>query len=255
MLKKKMYFHFLTLHVIVRILSSQELNEYLTYAQELILFFIKMFKRLYGIQNISHNVHSLVHLVSDVQKFGPLDNFSAFKYENYMQIFKKFIKKTDRPLQQVIRRCIEKEINLNSLLLPITSDSVMKHPSLMVLHSDGPLVDNCGNPQYKIVKYNGIILKAESSADNCFGLKCGAIVSIQNIAYCIKRDIPVIIGREFLEKENLYNIPCPSSLFGVYAVHLYSNLKSWPLQNVIRKYVRLPCRNIYAVFPLMHTAT
>jgi len=49
MLKKKVYFHFLTLHVIVRILSSQELNEYLTYAQELILFFIKMFKRLYGI--------------------------------------------------------------------------------------------------------------------------------------------------------------------------------------------------------------
>jgi len=225
MLKKKVYFHFLTLHVIVKILSSQELNEYLTYAQELILFFIKMFKRLYGIQNISHNIHSLVHLVSDVQKFGPLDNFSAFKYENYMQIFKKFIRKADKPLQQVIRRCIEKEINLNSLLLPITSDSVMKHPSLMVLHSDGPLVDNCSNPQYKIVKYNGIILKAGSSADNCFGLKCGAIVSIQNIAYCIKRDIPVIIGHEFLEKENLYNILCPSSLFGVYAVHLYSNLK------------------------------
>jgi len=148
------YFHFLTLHVIVRILSSQELNEYLTYAQELIFFFIKMFKRLYGIQNISHNVHSLVHLVSDVQKFGPLDNFSAFKYENYMQIFKKFIRKADRPLQQVIRRYIEKEINLNSLLLPITSDSVMKHPSLMVLHSDGRQLQQSTIQNCKIQRNN-----------------------------------------------------------------------------------------------------
>lgn len=42
-LKKNTYIYFLTLHVIIRILSSQYFNEYLSYAQDLVLFFIKIF--------------------------------------------------------------------------------------------------------------------------------------------------------------------------------------------------------------------
>ncbi|KYN11044.1 hypothetical protein ALC57_16823 [Trachymyrmex cornetzi] len=89
-LKKDIYYHFLTLHVIVRILSSEELHEYLAYVQDLILFFVKTFIKLYGIENVSHNVHSLIHLVDDVKKFGSLDNFSAFKFENCMQVLKNY---------------------------------------------------------------------------------------------------------------------------------------------------------------------
>ncbi|XP_071575335.1 uncharacterized protein [Temnothorax nylanderi] len=252
-LKKKVYLHFLTLHVIVRILSSQELNEHLSYAQELILFFIKTFKKLYRIHNMSHNVHSLVHLVDDVKKFGPIDNFSAFKFENYMQILKKYIRKSEKPLQQVIRRYSESYINSDSSL---SMTSVTKHPYFKEIHFDGPLTDNSSNPQYKVVKYKGITLKAGSLADNCCGLTCGAIVSVQNIAFCTERNIPMIIGHEFLDKEDLYNIPCPSSLLGTYIVCSQSNLKSWPLHNIINKYVKLPYEDEkYAVFPLIHMET
>jgi len=253
-LKKNVYLNFLILHVIVNILSSQELHEHLMYAQELILFFIITFKKLYGICYMSHNVHNLIHLVDDVKRFGLLDNFSAFKFENYMQILKKYLRKSDKPLQQVVRKYIEEEINCDSSLSSITApNSALKHLNCMVLHSDDPLTDDSSNPQYKIVKYNGITLKAGSLADNC-GLKCGAIIFVQNIAYCTKRNIPLIIGHEFLDKENLYNIPCPSALLGIYLVHSYSNLKLWPLQYVIRKYVKMPTAdNKYAVFPLIHT--
>ncbi|XP_070161256.1 uncharacterized protein [Polyergus mexicanus] len=251
-LKKNVYIHFLILHVIIRILSSSDLNEYVTYAQDLVLLFIKRFMKLYGVYNMSHNIHNLIHLIDDVKKFGPLDNFSAFKFENYMQILKKYIRKADRPLQQVIRRYIEKEINSDSST--ILSHSVVGHPNLILLHHDGPLISNCKNPQYKIVKYNGIILKSNTLADSCCGLNCGSIVSIKNIAYCTKRNIPVIIGREFLEKKDLFNMPCPSSFLGIYIVHSYSDLKSWPLKNVIRKYVKLPYGDDkYAVFPLIHS--
>ncbi|EZA56087.1 hypothetical protein X777_03737 [Ooceraea biroi] len=91
------------------ILSSKDLNEYVTYAQDLILFFIKTFMKLYGIHNMSHNIHNLIHLVDDVKKFGPLDNFSAFKFENYMQILKKYIRKADRPLQQLYGDILKKK--------------------------------------------------------------------------------------------------------------------------------------------------
>jgi len=36
-----------------------------------------------------HDVHGLIHIVEDAKKFGILDYFSAFKYENYLQTFKK----------------------------------------------------------------------------------------------------------------------------------------------------------------------
>lgn len=125
----------------------------------------------------------------------------------------------------------------------------------MELHFDGPLTDNSGNPQYKIAKHKTMTLKSGSLADNCCGLKCGAIVSVQNIAFCTQRNIPLIIGHEFLEKEDLYNLPCPSSILGIYMVHSHSILKSWPLEDVVCKYVQLPCAdNKYAVFPLIHTA-
>jgi len=89
----------MTLHVIIRILSSEDLHQYLSYAQDLICFFIKTFIQLYGVKNISHNVHSLIHLVDDVKRFGSLDNFSAFKFENYMQILKKYLRKAEKPLE------------------------------------------------------------------------------------------------------------------------------------------------------------
>lgn len=81
----------MTLHVIIRILCSPYLSQYLSYVQDLIFFFIKTFMKIYGIENMSHNIHSFVHLVDDVEQFGPLDNFSAFKFENFIKTFKKYI--------------------------------------------------------------------------------------------------------------------------------------------------------------------
>lgn len=78
-------------------MSSKNLREYLSYVQELVFFFIKTFIKLYGI-HVSHNVHSLFHLVDDVRRFGPLDDFSAFKFENYMQTLKKLLRKSEKPL-------------------------------------------------------------------------------------------------------------------------------------------------------------
>lgn len=96
--------------------------------------------------------------------------------------------------------------------------------------------------------------KAGTLADSYCGLSCGAIVCIENVAYCAKQNVPVIIGHEFLENIDLFNVPCSSSLFDIYSVHSLSDLKSWPLQNIAKKYVKLPNANgKFAVFPLMHS--
>jgi len=152
-----------------------------------------------------------------------------------------------------VKRYIEKEIN-SDLSSSILSHSVLGHWNLTSLHHHGLLVSNCNNPQYKIAKYNGMTLKAGTLADSCCSLNCNVIVVVKNIAYCTKQNIPVIIGHEFLEKNDFFNVPCPSSLLGIYIVHSYSNLKSWPLKNIIKN-IQLPYgEDKYVVFPLIHTS-
>lgn len=88
---------------------------------------------------------------------------------------------------------------------------------------------------------------------DCCGLNTGAIICIENVAFCRKRNIPMIIGYEFLEKEDLFSVPCASSLLGIYKVHSVSSLKSWPLKRIIKKYTKFVYKdNKYAVLPSLH---
>lgn len=65
--------------------------------------------KLFGPQFIVHNVHNLIHLPDDVVNHGPLDSFSAFSFENKLQILKNLIRKSGKPLQQLVNRLEEIE--------------------------------------------------------------------------------------------------------------------------------------------------
>ncbi|KYN21196.1 hypothetical protein ALC57_06438 [Trachymyrmex cornetzi] len=89
-LKQDIYLHFLSLHIAVAILICPNLHEEaINYAEALLNHFVMSFEILYGKQYMSHNIHNLLHLCSDVRTYGPLDNFSAFRFENYMAFIKK----------------------------------------------------------------------------------------------------------------------------------------------------------------------
>lgn len=69
------YDNFMALHVAITILCSSvltKLEENIDYAQKLIEYFIQTFENLYGSEFMSYNFHCLLHLCSDVKKFGPL---------------------------------------------------------------------------------------------------------------------------------------------------------------------------------------
>lgn len=109
-LREDVYINFITLHIAVTILASPHLskdNNNIIWAQKLIEYFLKCFKKIYGVKFMSHNFHTLLHICSDVQKYGPIDEFSAFRFENYMSNIKKLIRKNEKPLQQLSRRYSE----------------------------------------------------------------------------------------------------------------------------------------------------
>lgn len=71
--------------------------------------FVEHSSEIYVKQFLIYNVHLLLHLKEDVDRFGPLDNFSCFPFENHLNQIKHLIKSPTNPLQQVYRRI--KEIN------------------------------------------------------------------------------------------------------------------------------------------------
>lgn len=104
-----LYHNFMLLHVAMRILCCPSLClRYCDFAETLLVKFVEHFQSVYG-NYVVYNVHGLIHLANDARQFGPLHNFSAFPFENFLHSLKKMIRTPTRPLQQIIRRVSEKE--------------------------------------------------------------------------------------------------------------------------------------------------
>lgn len=98
--------------------------------------FVLSFEILYGKQYISHNIHNLLHLCLDVRRFGVLDNFSACRFKNYLMSTKKRLRKSEKPLQQLLKRYKEIE-NVGTLSL---KQNYIKHKyTCKYVHKNGLL--------------------------------------------------------------------------------------------------------------------
>lgn len=114
-------------------------------------------------------------------------------------------------------------------------------------------MENCCNPQYKILRNLNVMIRIDTLADNCCRLTDGSIVEVHNIAHHKDVNRDVIIGKEFCCTEDLYNTPCPSSLIGIYVISKLSELKTWTVDDIEMKYVKLLLsNNKFAAFPLLH---
>ncbi|CAN7942327.1 unnamed protein product, partial [Ixodes hexagonus] len=80
-----LFANFMVLHVAVTILCSPRHShsaELVDYAERLLIHFVRTFASLYGPHCVSHNIHNLIHLASDVRMHGELQKWSAFPFEN-----------------------------------------------------------------------------------------------------------------------------------------------------------------------------
>ena len=89
-LNAEYYDHFISLNIAISILSSNLSKNkiYLDFANSLLVYFVEEGQRLFGPRFCVYNVHSLLHLRQDVDNLGDLNENSAFKFENYMQVYK-----------------------------------------------------------------------------------------------------------------------------------------------------------------------
>lgn len=111
--------HFNALNCAVRILCDpRECVRNYQYAQDLIIYFVETMKLLYAEETLIYNIHNLIHLSADVLIYGPLNAFSCFSFENFLQTIKFLLKDGANPLAQIMKRMAERSIHLISSANP-----------------------------------------------------------------------------------------------------------------------------------------
>ena len=152
------YDHFMLFHVALTILVDFCLcYTHLDFADRLLRRFVKNFTLLYPSNPITYNLHSLIHLIDDVRKYGPLDKFSCFPFENYFDHLKKWIRSAKNSLAQAAH-CLGEDFHLN--------DSQQDYSYISKLKSSPKTFASWNLPSYRKVVCKNMIVSIDKP-DNC----------------------------------------------------------------------------------------
>ena len=107
-LPERLFRHFTSFSVACCILVSPALTaQYVDYAKELMVFFVKEAKNIYGGGMLSYNMHAMLHVADEAVRYGSLDEASAFRFENHLYQLKRRVRPGRHPLTQAYNRLCE----------------------------------------------------------------------------------------------------------------------------------------------------
>ncbi|XP_068993734.1 uncharacterized protein [Neodiprion pinetum] len=233
-LDRKKYKHFLLLSAAVYILSNTALfSRFRNIAQDMIEKFVTQGAKIYGQNFVVYNVHSLLHVIDDVERFGPLEEYSCFVYENHLGHLKRLIRSKRLPLQQLSNRLEE----LSSIRKTNCQEKFIPKPKF---------IGNSRECQALETKKFKISIKRPDNVVAC-GTEILVIKSILFIAGEYR-----IIGTPFKYKRDLYQKPIKSSKLGIFFVRSFNVAKSYRVDDILHKFVCLPFKDGFAVTPILH---
>jgi len=251
-LSETVFSHFMLLSASIRILASPHFcGKFNNYAHQLLVSFVEQAKEIYGPEFIVYNVHSLIHLPADVQRFGPLDAFSAFPFENQLKSLKRLVRKTSQPLPQIIRRVTE----MRHFSLRGISRNYSGNCFVSCEHNGGPLPAGYElAEQFMKLRISGTFLSL-LRADNCIATLDHGPLLVKNILR-IDGEI-LLMCKAFRNSSDLFTYPFPSSSIGVVLVsQLCSEYTVISAHAQYCKCAQLDVSSVprkqYAVFPLVH---
>ncbi|KYM93386.1 hypothetical protein ALC62_16015 [Cyphomyrmex costatus] len=254
-IRSNVYNHFLKLSTAMRLLATPIDYEQNRYAKRLIDEYFIEYIQLYGNENITYNTHGMLHLADDALRWGPLDDFSAFTFENHLQYIKKLVKGNDKPLEQLSNRVSEMRNNRYG-----TFNDAISTYKLGKEYSNGILIDNCTSPMHLNVQFRDFKITIKKPNNYCI-MRDESVVMVENICYL--NNVAVIIGKKFKNGKPFFHLPAPSTCFGIVQFSQeYGSLQAFPIHDIKNKAVVLPIfhssnqtkghyKNVVA-FPLMH---
>jgi hypothetical protein len=237
-LKKKFYFHFLLLVYAIRILICAETClKYNELATQFLKKFVNDYSNLYGSQFVCYNVHSLIHLPTYVLIHGPLDNFSCFRYDHFIQEIIKSMKSIKYPLQEIF--------NIISQRQKIHD----KYPSQLyntffvlineIIHKDFLPFFTTNDKLFETIHITltNTDINVFKERDRYIMLTNNHIVMVQHIVQPQnKPSTPNLIVKQFLNCYEFGNTPLSSFEIGVYVVDTTKTSESYCINLTDVKY-------------------
>lgn len=207
------YRMFLDLFCAVTICSTNFYALYLPLARKLFIDVINAHIEIFGESSITMNIHSLSHIVDDVEHFGPLYTISAYEFENCLHHLKLNLQQCNRPLEQIARRIGERSVSksIQTALNPNYSLPELSHQSISNDHP-GIIIFQC-------VKYKpGAMLSSvnENVKDKWFLTFENIIVEFHFITRDQTQKKHLIWGSPLKMSENFFNKPIHSSILNVF---------------------------------------
>jgi hypothetical protein len=210
------YNSFMKYHCAARLLHhNTQTTESLDLAQKLLAEFVL---ESVGFLNTTYNIHNLLHITDCVRQFGPLESFSNYKYENYLQSLKKGIKKATYVLKQIKNQLDQKRIYLKPVKIGTE--------------------DNFENMHIHLEKN-----------DNYCLLRNGKVVEILEF---LNGDLAA--GRVYTDKKSFFTTPVDSmDVLGIcFVKNQESELSVFSTDEIIAKYLKLPSLDGFVMTPILH---
>lgn len=225
-LNLKLYEHFLTLVSAIRMLACPlTCNQNVNNADKLLENYVINFPSLYGQNNVSFNVHNLLHIADDVRLFGALDSFSAYKFENMMQELKKKIHRPNQILQQLRNRASEENENAKY------DEDYKANSNTRHKFHQFELDAKREADRFCLIHPNIPIMVTKFNEHSVYGYKC------QNLS-------------------NLFTMPVNSEALGIIKYSSINTVEEeFRTSNILSKYFRLPYSNDFVLVPLLHGVT
>ncbi|KAJ8001127.1 hypothetical protein DPEC_G00188000 [Dallia pectoralis] len=202
-----MYKNIMMLYVAMTILLSVSLcADYADYAKDLLVLFVDHCSRLYGKENVTYNMHGLIHLSHEAQAFGVLDNISSFPFENFLGQLKRMIRKPNKPLEQVIRRLSERET--------MGATQSESKQGLQKEHNDGPVPNGFTiKRQYDKMQFHRFLVD-RSTGNNCIQLRNKDVALVENLV--VDEHEEIFIVYKTFSKTDLFSYPLQSSKLDIF---------------------------------------
>jgi len=242
------------LHTSILILSNKKLCQKTTnikYAEELLIQFLNSFQKIYGFENVTFNIHNLLHLAKDVQTYGDLELFSAFPFENYICSLKKFVRKSEKPLQQIARRLTKHEsVNMD---IRNQNNATKCQAHVEKIHFNGIVTNNRDfECQYKKLSLDSCIINIDDVRNNCVMLTDGTIVNVVNI--CKSNAIIYLIGKRCVNGKNLFTLSdFQSHILGISILTESDVIEEWPSNMIQAKVFKISYTKSFITYPILHS--
>ena len=249
----KLYNNFLLLFVACRILSSSELvcESMCRYVESLLRLFVQDIHKLYGQDSIVYNMHNLIHVVSDVQNYGPLHMISAFPFENQLKKLKRLVRKPHLSLQQIARRLSESSCSV------CRAEAETCQPVFKRLHTHGPLTAEYESmEQFACISFPSFAFSLQSANNSALTVLNEPVI-ICNILRT-SSDTAIFLCKKFCTVESFFSYPVVSTQIKVYKVKgIKSDIVPLSVEDIQCKCVRLPTFDhqqceAFVMIPLLH---